>query len=59
MRKSRGKPVPVIMPPEATVADALANIPAFAEQDGKTKLTLKQTLFESVTSRDLHRGGAR
>ena len=29
----------------------------FAEQDGKTKLTLKQTLFESVTSRDLHRGG--
>ena len=29
----------------------------FAEQGGKTKLTLKQTLFESVTSRDLHRGG--
>ncbi len=29
----------------------------FVEQDGKTKLTLKQTLFESVTSRDLHRGG--
>jgi hypothetical protein len=29
----------------------------FAEQDGKTKLTLKQTLFESVTARDLHRGG--
>jgi len=30
---------------------------AFAEQGDKTKLTLKQTLFESVTSRDLHRGG--
>ena len=29
----------------------------FAEQGDKTKLTLKQTLFESVTSRDLHRGG--
>ncbi|HKP25757.1 MAG TPA: SRPBCC domain-containing protein [Dongiaceae bacterium] len=29
----------------------------FAEQDGKTKLTLKQTLFESVTACDLHRGG--
>ncbi len=29
----------------------------FAEQGEKTKLTLKQTLFESVTSRDLHRGG--
>jgi uncharacterized protein YndB with AHSA1/START domain len=29
----------------------------FAEQDGKTKLTLKQALFESVTARDLHRGG--
>ena len=29
----------------------------FAEQGEKTKLTLKQTLFESVTARDLHRGG--
>ena len=29
----------------------------FAEQGEKTKLTLKQTLFETVTSRDLHRGG--
>jgi uncharacterized protein YndB with AHSA1/START domain len=29
----------------------------FAEQGEKTKLTLKQTQFESVTSRDLHRGG--
>jgi hypothetical protein len=29
----------------------------FAEQGDKTKLTLKQTLFESVTARDLHRGG--
>ena len=29
----------------------------FAEQGDKTKLTLKQTQFESVTSRDLHRGG--
>jgi uncharacterized protein YndB with AHSA1/START domain len=29
----------------------------FAEQGDKTRLTLKQTLFESVTARDLHRGG--
>jgi uncharacterized protein YndB with AHSA1/START domain len=29
----------------------------FAEQGEKTKLTLKQTLFETVTSRDLHQGG--
>jgi hypothetical protein len=29
----------------------------FAEQGEKTKLTLKQTLFESVNSRDQHRGG--
>ena len=29
----------------------------FAEQGEKTKLTLKQTQFESVTSRDMHRGG--
>ena len=29
----------------------------FAEQGEKTKLTLKQTLFESVNARDLHRGG--
>jgi uncharacterized protein YndB with AHSA1/START domain len=29
----------------------------FAEQDGKTKLTLRQALFESATSRDLHEGG--
>jgi uncharacterized protein YndB with AHSA1/START domain len=29
----------------------------FAEKGDRTKLTLKQTLFESVTSRDLHRGG--
>jgi len=29
----------------------------FAEQGDKTKLTLRQTLFESVNARDLHRGG--
>lgn len=29
----------------------------FAEQGAKTKLTLKQTLFESVTSRDMHQSG--
>ncbi|HEV8389708.1 MAG TPA: SRPBCC domain-containing protein [Dongiaceae bacterium] len=29
----------------------------FAEQGEKTKLTLKQTLFESVTSRDMHGQG--
>ena len=29
----------------------------FVEQGEKTKLTLKQTLFESVNARDLHRGG--
>jgi uncharacterized protein YndB with AHSA1/START domain len=29
----------------------------FAEQGEKTKITLKQTSFESVTARDLHRGG--
>ena len=29
----------------------------FAEQDGKTRLTLHQALFESTTSRDLHEGG--
>lgn len=29
----------------------------FAERDGKTKLTLRQAVFESVTARDLHRGG--
>ena len=29
----------------------------FVEQGEKTKLTLRQTLFESVTARDLHRGG--
>ena len=29
----------------------------FAEQGDKTKLTLKQTLFESVTSRDMHGQG--
>ena len=29
----------------------------FAEQGDKTKLTLKQTLFESVTSRDMHKSG--
>jgi uncharacterized protein YndB with AHSA1/START domain len=29
----------------------------FAEQGDKTKLTLKQTQFESVTSRDMHQSG--
>jgi uncharacterized protein YndB with AHSA1/START domain len=29
----------------------------FVEQGDKTKLTLKQTLFESVTSRDMHESG--
>jgi uncharacterized protein YndB with AHSA1/START domain len=30
---------------------------SFAERDGKTELTLRQALFESVTARDLHREG--
>lgn len=29
----------------------------FAEQGGKTKLTLHQAVFESVTARDAHQGG--
>jgi uncharacterized protein YndB with AHSA1/START domain len=29
----------------------------FAEHDGKTKLTLHQAVFETVTARDLHQGG--
>jgi uncharacterized protein YndB with AHSA1/START domain len=29
----------------------------FEEHDGKTKLTLHQAVFESVTARDAHRGG--
>jgi uncharacterized protein YndB with AHSA1/START domain len=29
----------------------------FEEHDGKTKLTLHQAGFESVTARDAHRGG--
>ncbi|MGH8011397.1 MAG: SRPBCC family protein, partial [Candidatus Binataceae bacterium] len=29
----------------------------FEEHDGKTKLTLRQTGFESVISRDAHRSG--
>ncbi len=29
----------------------------FEDLDGKTRLTLRQTLFESVTARDLHQGG--
>ncbi len=29
----------------------------FEEHDGKTKLTLHQAIFESVTARDSHRGG--
>ena len=29
----------------------------FAEHDGKTRLTLRQAVFESVTARDAHQGG--
>ena len=29
----------------------------FEEHEGKTKLTLHQAVFESVTARDAHRGG--
>jgi uncharacterized protein YndB with AHSA1/START domain len=29
----------------------------FEEDNGKTRLTLHQAIFESVTARDLHRGG--
>jgi uncharacterized protein YndB with AHSA1/START domain len=29
----------------------------FAEQGGKTKLTLRQAVFESVKERDSHQGG--
>jgi len=28
-----------------------------ADLDGKTRLTLRQALFESIAARDLHRGG--
>src|SRR5712692_7997302 len=30
---------------------------SFADHGGKTKLTLHQAVFESVTARDAHRGG--
>lgn len=30
---------------------------SFAEQGAKTKLTLHQAIFESVTARDAHQGG--
>jgi uncharacterized protein YndB with AHSA1/START domain len=30
---------------------------SLAEQGGKTKLTLHQAIFESVTARDQHNGG--
>jgi uncharacterized protein YndB with AHSA1/START domain len=30
---------------------------SFAERDGKTELTLRQAVFETVTARDAHRGG--
>ena len=30
---------------------------SFADHEGKTRLTLHQAIFESVTARDLHRGG--
>lgn len=59
-----------IVPPERLVmagswADAQGNPTrpenvltlTFAELDGKTKLTLHQALFESVTARDAHNGG--
>ena len=29
----------------------------FEEEQGKTKLTLHQAVFESITARDMHRGG--
>ena len=29
----------------------------FAEHEGKTKLTLHQAVFETITARDLHQGG--
>ncbi|MFZ0244567.1 SRPBCC family protein [Candidatus Binatus sp.] len=59
-----------IVPPERLVmvgswADAQGNLTrpettltlTFEEHDGKTKLTLHQAIFESVTARDAHQGG--
>ncbi|HLW71352.1 MAG TPA: SRPBCC domain-containing protein [Candidatus Binataceae bacterium] len=59
-----------IVPPERLVctylwADAAGNAKGpetlltvtFDERDGKTLLTLRQALFESVTARDAHRAG--
>src|SRR5260370_18899350 len=59
-----------IVPPERLVlggswADAPGNPPrpgnvltlTFAEQDGKTTITLHQAIFESVTALDAHEGG--
>ena len=47
---NRQKPVLVTGPETLTTI-------TFAEHDGKTKLTLHQAVFESVTARDLHRTG--
>ena len=44
---ARGKP---------TSPETLLTV-TFEEHQGKTKLTLHQALFESVTARDAHRGG--
>ncbi len=59
-----------IVPPDRLVmvgswADAQGNLTrpettltlTFEEHDGKTKLTLHQAIFESVTARDAHQGG--
>ena len=41
---------------EASGHETLVTV-TFAEQGGKTKLTLRQAVFESVKERDSHRGG--
>jgi uncharacterized protein YndB with AHSA1/START domain len=42
---------------DGTVVNETLVTVTFAEQRGKTKLTLRQAIFESVKERDSHRGG--
>jgi uncharacterized protein YndB with AHSA1/START domain len=42
---------------DGTVVHETLVMVTFAEQRGKTKLTLRQAIFESVKERDSHRGG--
>lgn len=43
--------------PEGTPGHETLVTVTFEEHEGKTKLTLRQALFESVTKRDEHQGG--